>query len=104
MKDLDPWNLELGGTKLIEASAGTGKTHTLSTLYVRLLVEEDLLPSEILVVTYTHAATAELRADIEERIGAYVSLRWLGKQICRHASPDCSACPLQRDCPSAQSS
>jgi exodeoxyribonuclease V beta subunit len=68
MIDLDPWKLRLAGTKLIEASAGTGKTHTLTTLYIRLLVEENLLPSEILVVTYTHAATAELRERVRERI------------------------------------
>ena len=68
MMNLDPWELELGGTRLIEASAGTGKTYTLTTLYIRLLVEENLLPSEILVVTYTHAATAELRERVRSRI------------------------------------
>ena len=64
MKRLDPWSLELRGTRLIEASAGTGKTHTLTTLYLRLVVEEQLLPSQILVVTYTQAATAELQAAV----------------------------------------
>ena len=64
MRDLDPLNLDLNGTSLIEASAGTGKTYTLTTLYLRLLVEEDLLPGEILVVTYTQAATAEYRMRI----------------------------------------
>lgn len=68
MKDFDPWRLTLDGTTLIEASAGTGKTYTLTTLYLRLLVEEDLLPSQILVVTYTHAATAELRERVRSRI------------------------------------
>ena len=68
MMDLDPWALELSGTQLIEASAGTGKTYTLTTLYLRLLVEQDLAPSEILVVTYTHAATAELRDRVRGRI------------------------------------
>ena len=68
MMNLDPWKLKLGGTRLIEASAGTGKTYTLTTLYIRLLVEENLLPSEILVVTYTHAATAELRERVRTRI------------------------------------
>jgi exodeoxyribonuclease V beta subunit len=68
MKKLDPWRFVLGGSALIEASAGTGKTHTLTTLYVRLLVENDLLPSQILVVTYTQAATAELRERIRKRI------------------------------------
>jgi exodeoxyribonuclease V beta subunit len=74
MKTLDPWALELGGTRLIEASAGTGKTYTLTTLYLRLLVEHDLLPSDILVVTYTHAATAELRDRIRTRIREAIAI------------------------------
>ena len=68
MKSLDPWQMPHTGTSLIEASAGTGKTYTLTTLYLRLLVEENLRPAEILVVTYTKAATAELRDRIRERI------------------------------------
>jgi exodeoxyribonuclease V beta subunit len=68
MRSLEPWEMPLDGTALIEASAGTGKTHTLTTLYLRLLVERDLEPSEILVVTYTQAATAELRERIRARI------------------------------------
>jgi exodeoxyribonuclease V beta subunit len=68
VKDLDAWKMDLTGTSLIEASAGTGKTYTLTTLYLRLLVEEDLLPSQILVVTYTQAATAELRERVRTRI------------------------------------
>ena len=68
MKPLDPWTMPLSGTALIEASAGTGKTYTLTTLYVRLLVERRLRPREILVVTYTNAATAELRERVRSRI------------------------------------
>ena len=68
MNALDPWTLPLLGTSLIEASAGTGKTYTLTTLYVRLLVEQRLEPKEILVVTYTNAATAELRERVRSRI------------------------------------
>lgn len=68
MSELDPWRLPLAGTALVEASAGTGKTYTLTTLYLRLLVEEDLRPAEILVVTYTTAATAELRERVRARI------------------------------------
>jgi exodeoxyribonuclease V beta subunit len=65
---LDPLAVPLGGTQLIEASAGTGKTHTLTTLYVRLLVERRLEPSKILVVTFTNAATAELKDRIRRRV------------------------------------
>ncbi|HKP64080.1 MAG TPA: exodeoxyribonuclease V subunit beta [Polyangiales bacterium] len=65
---LDLLQLPLEGTTLVEASAGTGKTHTISTLFVRLLLEKGLGVSEILVVTYTRAATAELRLRIRRRL------------------------------------
>jgi len=64
MKDLDPAAVPLEGTHLIEASAGTGKTHTIVALYTRLLVEQGLKVDEILVVTFTNAATADLRARV----------------------------------------
>ncbi|HIM01734.1 MAG TPA: exodeoxyribonuclease V subunit beta, partial [Myxococcales bacterium] len=68
MNRLEPLQISLAGTSLIEASAGTGKTYTITTLYLRLLLERDLVASEILVVTYTRAATAELRDRIRRRI------------------------------------
>ncbi|NOR11113.1 MAG: AAA family ATPase, partial [Desulfovibrionaceae bacterium] len=43
----------LTGSHLIDASAGTGKTYTISALFVRLLVEKKLTVNDILVVTYT---------------------------------------------------
>ncbi|MCG7976276.1 MAG: UvrD-helicase domain-containing protein, partial [Candidatus Thiodiazotropha taylori] len=58
----------LQGINLVEASAGTGKTHTLSSLYLRLLLEQGLMPQSILVMTYTKAATAELKTRIRQRI------------------------------------
>ncbi len=68
MKPLDPLRVALAGTNLIEASAGTGKTHTITDLYVRMLLELELSVSQILVVTYTNAATAELRARVRARL------------------------------------
>ncbi|GFO55651.1 RecBCD enzyme subunit RecB [Geomonas sp. Red276] len=68
MKELDHLHVELAGTNLIEASAGTGKTYAIACLYLRLLVELDLTPEKILVVTYTEAATEELRGRIRARI------------------------------------
>ncbi len=68
MKPLDPKSLPLSGTQLIEASAGTGKTYTIALLYLRLLLEKGLDVSEILVVTFTKAATEELRGRIRLRI------------------------------------
>jgi exodeoxyribonuclease V beta subunit len=54
----------LEGTNLIEASAGTGKTYTICSLYARLIIEKAYHVSNILVVTYTDAATEELRGRI----------------------------------------
>ena len=58
----------LGGVNLIEASAGTGKTFALAGLYLRLVVESRLAVDEILVVTFTVAATEELRGRIRGRL------------------------------------
>jgi len=67
----------LSGVRLIEASAGTGKTFTITGLYLRLLLghgNDNAYPNgplrveQILVVTFTEAATAELRRRIRERI------------------------------------
>jgi len=56
----------LEGTNLIEASAGTGKTYTICSLYARLVIEKAYPVSDILVVTYTEAATEELRDRIRK--------------------------------------
>ena len=56
--------LDRAGTTFIEASAGTGKTYALTTLAARLVVEEGWPIDRILVVTFTRAATAELRDRI----------------------------------------
>lgn len=49
------------GRLVIEASAGTGKTYSLSALVVRHVAELDRSTSSLLVVTFTKAAAAELR-------------------------------------------
>jgi len=61
-------SLPLDGIHLIEASAGTGKTYTLTGLYLRQLLEAERSVAQILVVTYTKAATAELSARIRARL------------------------------------
>ena len=60
--------LPISGVQLIEASAGTGKTFTLATLYARLVLETGLPVSSILAVTFTEAATKELRERLRERL------------------------------------
>jgi exodeoxyribonuclease V beta subunit len=65
--DLVNTPLDLGVTRL-EASAGTGKTFALVGIFLRLLVEEKIPASDILVVTFTEAATAELRDRIRRRL------------------------------------
>lgn len=70
---LDLFAVPLRGTQAIEASAGTGKTYTITGLYIRLLLEQALEVSQILVVTYTKAATAELRTRIRERLADVVA-------------------------------
>ncbi len=74
MRELNHIEVELSGTNLIEASAGTGKTYAISCLYLRLLLESDLTPEQILVVTYTEAATKELRDRIRRRIREAVAI------------------------------
>jgi exodeoxyribonuclease V beta subunit len=54
--------------RLVEASAGTGKTFTIATLYLRLIVERGLLPEHIVVATFTRAATAELAMRLRTRL------------------------------------
>ena len=70
---LNVQTLPMQGIQLIEASAGTGKTWTLAALYVRLILGhgwsgDSLMPPQILVMTFTEAATAELRDRIRERL------------------------------------
>ena len=73
---LDAATFPLHGSRLIEASAGTGKTWTIAALYLRLVLGHGgeaafgrpLLPAEILVMTFTRAATRELSTRVRERL------------------------------------
>ena len=67
-QELDICRLPLEGVHLVEADAGTGKTYSITSLFLRLIVQAGLRVSEILVVTYTRAATAELQARIRRRL------------------------------------
>ena len=74
MKMLNAETFPLSSQQLIEASAGTGKTYTITNLYLRLLLghsdslNRPLASNEILVLTFTIAAVEELRYRIRARI------------------------------------
>ncbi|WP_176466275.1 exodeoxyribonuclease V subunit beta [Aliifodinibius salipaludis] len=68
MKLLKPFDIDLSGINLVEASAGTGKTYNITSLYIRALIEQDISVGKILVVTYTEAATKELKDRLLRRI------------------------------------
>ena len=65
---LNPLEIPLYGRHMIEASAGTGKTYSITRIYVRLLIENRLSVKQILVMTFTEAATEE----IKERIASFI--------------------------------
>lgn len=56
---------QIGKMHLLEASAGTGKTYSIQTLYLRLVLVEGLTVQQILVVTFTKDATKELRDRLQ---------------------------------------
>jgi exodeoxyribonuclease V beta subunit len=64
----DLLNAPLSGTNLTEASAGTGKTYTITGLFLRLILEKRLPVNRILVVTFTEAATQELQDRIRSAL------------------------------------
>ncbi|MDE5285873.1 MAG: UvrD-helicase domain-containing protein, partial [Buchnera aphidicola] len=76
LKPVDIFKLSLNGIKLIEASAGTGKTFTIILLYLRLLLGigsnnlpiKELSINQILIVTFTNTAKEELYFRIKKYI------------------------------------
>ncbi len=68
MKEFDLLKSPVYGTNLIEANAGTGKTYTITALFLRLLLERGLDPDNILAVTFTNAAAYELKERIRQKI------------------------------------
>ena len=92
---LQPLPFDLWGSRLIEASAGTGKTWTIAALYLRLVLGHGgehgfgraLRPAEILVMTFTRAATRELSDRIRARL--LLAAQWF-----RHEQPAGASDPL----------
>ncbi|HEX6631248.1 MAG TPA: exodeoxyribonuclease V subunit beta [Gemmatimonadaceae bacterium] len=79
MRPFDPAAPIPPGTTLLEASAGTGKTYSITGIVLRLVVEEALPLEQLLVVTFTEAATAELRDRVRGR---------LREALAAYAAPD----------------
>ena len=82
MQEANPFNLlssPLEGTKLIEASAGTGKTYAITCLYLRLVIERKFSAKNILAVTFTEAATQELKDRIRKKLKEAVEAFGKGK-------------------------
>lgn len=67
-RPLDVLKIPLSGQHLIEASAGTGKTYTITSLIVRLIAERELQIQDIVAVTFTNAATSELKDRVAGRL------------------------------------
>ena len=68
MKPFDLLTAPLVGSNLIEASAGTGKTYNIEGLFIRLVLEKQLPVDQILVLTFTNAATEELKIRIRNKL------------------------------------
>ena len=80
------------GVQLVEASAGTGKTFALATLYLRLVIVEGLPVRRVLAVTFTEAATKELRAQLRARlVAARDRLEAIGAAALDDAAQGCAS-------------
>lgn len=98
LRVLDLPGMALAGLHLIEASAGTGKTYAISHLVLRLVLEAERRIDQILVLTFTDAATEELRERITQRLrearAAFVPGSpaprdaLLADLVARHADPE----------------
>jgi exodeoxyribonuclease V beta subunit len=80
MNEFKVETIELAGKNLVEASAGTGKTYSVSLLALRLILEKDISADKILMVTFTEAAAAEMA----ERMRRFIKQAYeaaLGKNV-----------------------
>jgi exodeoxyribonuclease V beta subunit len=78
--------LPLAGVQLVEASAGTGKTYTIATLFARLVIEAGLPVHQLLAVTFTEAATQALREALRVRLALARDLCERGEDAASDAS------------------
>ena len=83
--DLDLLNTKnllnfLDKNSLIEASAGTGKTHTIIELVKTLILEKEIKPENILIVTFTEKAAGELKERISKKLEEIINLNTQDKK------------------------
>lgn len=74
IRPLDVIKMNLFGRHIIEASAGTGKTYNITRIFIRLLLEKQLEVQKILIVTFTKAATEELKGRIAQELSALLEI------------------------------
>ena len=88
----------LDGCSLVEASAGTGKTYALAGLFVRAVIERGLAPRQVLAVTFTQAATQELRARVRLRLqqAATLAVDWRAGDPAVRGGDDAATAMLRR--------
>jgi ATP-dependent helicase/nuclease subunit A len=67
--------VDAGGSVVVVAGAGTGKTHMLTERYLHHLSEEGLSPLEVVAVTFTEKAAEELRSRVRERVRGRLTTR-----------------------------
>ena len=92
MEDFDAITCPLHGCVFIEASAGTGKTHSITSLVLRLVLEERIDLATLLLVTYTNAATDELRRKTRSRLT--LALHQIEGNLADGELPDRLVCEL----------
>ena len=88
-QSFNPHTQPLEGAHSIEASAGTGKTYSITLLWLRLIIEKDLNVDQILVSTFTKAATAELKERLLNALrNALLEARRLQNGVACNDSPE----------------
>lgn len=91
---------DFNGVTLVEASAGTGKTYQIQNVYLRLVLVEGLPVEKILVVTFTEAATRELRERLRSilvKCNAYLDGRLKDDDDDRARLEQVAAMPLENN-------
>jgi DNA helicase-2/ATP-dependent DNA helicase PcrA len=74
----------VNGPSIILAGAGSGKTRVLTFKVLNLIKNHGVKPSEILMVTFTNKAAAEMKARVKEHLGFMGTFHSLGVRILRH--------------------